>query len=107
MMQSALIRIADIHSGALPDRFQAFEFVDLRRVILLRFVDAGGWARTIFFARIFVLGLDSDGGSGWHRKKVSETSQKTPNNLVVSRVLFPLHIGVRTRPDATILRSAD
>ena len=41
MVQPALVRVADIHARAFPDRFQAFELVDLRRVVFLRFVDAG------------------------------------------------------------------
>ncbi len=42
VMQPALIRVADIHAGAFPDRFETLEFVDLGGVIFLAFADAGG-----------------------------------------------------------------
>ena len=39
MVQPAFIRVADIHPGTFPDRFQAFELVDLGSVVLLRFIN--------------------------------------------------------------------
>src|SRR6267378_2299547 len=96
VMQSALVRVANVHSGAFPDRFQPFQLVDLGRVVLLRFIDARSLARLTFFARSFVVWNDFDGGSGWHRKKVAKTIWKTTNNLVLPRALFALGIGVRS-----------
>ena len=68
VMQAAFVRVADVHTRPLPDRFQAFELVDLRRVVFLRFIDAG---RGAFWIGIFVVGIRCDGGSGWHRKKLT------------------------------------
>src|SRR5690349_18674352 len=81
VMQTALVRVADIHARALPDRFQPLEFVDLRSVVLLRFVNAGRLTRLIFLAQIFVVLRARDSGSGWHQKKVAKTDRKTTNNL--------------------------
>ncbi len=39
VVQAALVRVADVHPGALADRLQPFEFVDLIRPVCLRFVD--------------------------------------------------------------------
>jgi hypothetical protein len=60
VMQTALIRIADIHSGALADGFQTFEFINLSGIVLLRFSDLspiflGAFLRG-FVAQIFVGG---------------------------------------------------
>src|SRR5437763_1382651 len=103
VMQTALIRVADIHARAFPDRFQTFQFVDLRRVVLLRFINA---RRKAFGARIFVVLFPHDGGSGWHRKKLARKGQKTTNNLVSPRYLFPLHIGVWSPSTPQMLWSA-
>jgi hypothetical protein len=35
VMQSAFVRVADIHSRPFPDCFETFEFVDLRGVVFL------------------------------------------------------------------------
>ncbi len=42
VMQPAFVRVADIHSGALPDRLETLEFIDLGGVVFLIFADAGG-----------------------------------------------------------------
>ena len=42
VMQTALIRVADIHSGTLSDSLQSLEFVDLSGVVFLAGGDAGG-----------------------------------------------------------------
>jgi len=39
--------------------------------------------------------IDGDGGSGWHQKKLAGMGQKTTNNLVLPRDLFPLSVGGR------------
>src|SRR5207302_3495638 len=93
VVQTALVRIADIHPGPFPDCLQAFELVDLRGVVFLQFVDVGELALTISFDRFFVVWIDGDGGSSWHRKKLAKTPQKTTNNLVLPRDLFPLQVG--------------
>ena len=41
VVQPALIRVADIHAGPLPDGFQTLQFVDLGGVVFLAFADAG------------------------------------------------------------------
>ena len=41
VMQTALIRVADVHARAFPDSFQAFQLVDLRGVVFLRGADSG------------------------------------------------------------------
>ena len=55
VMQTALIRVADVHPGAFADRFQAFELVDLRRVVFLQFIDSREFVLTTFLVRIFVV----------------------------------------------------
>jgi hypothetical protein len=45
-MQTALIGIADVHAGPLPDRFKAFEFIDLSGIVFLGRVDASKGAPT-------------------------------------------------------------
>jgi hypothetical protein len=35
VVESALIRITDVHSGAFADRLETFQFVDLRSSVLL------------------------------------------------------------------------
>src|SRR5438477_8458827 len=106
VMQTALVRIANVHSRAFPDRLQTFEFVDLRGVVFLEFVDVAELALTISFDGIVVLLIGRDGGSGWHRKKLAKTPQKTTNNLVLSRDLFPLLVGGSDQPKPTLLSSA-
>src|SRR5438874_12765946 len=88
VVQTALVRIADIHPGPFPDCLQALELVDLRGVVFLQFVDVGELALTISFDRFFVVWIDGDGGSSWHRKKLAKTSQKTTNNLVPQETYF-------------------
>ena len=41
VMQPTLIRISNEHPGPFPDRLEAFELVDLRRVIFLCCGDSG------------------------------------------------------------------
>ena len=41
VMQPALIGVADVHAGPLPNRFKAFEFIDLSGIVLLGGGDAG------------------------------------------------------------------
>ena len=36
VVQTALIGIADVHSGPFPNRFKAFQFVDLSGVVFLQ-----------------------------------------------------------------------
>jgi hypothetical protein len=105
-MQTALVRIADVHPGAFPDRFQTLKFVDLSGVVLLKFVDVRELALAISFEGFFVVWIDRDGGSSWHRKKLAKAPQKTTNNLVPASDLFPLPVGGPGRPKPTILWSA-
>ena len=42
VMQTAFVRVADIHAGTFPDRFETLEFIDLGGVVFLVFADAGG-----------------------------------------------------------------
>ena len=35
MMQPAFVGVADVHAGAFPDGFQAFEFIDFCGVVFL------------------------------------------------------------------------
>jgi hypothetical protein len=64
VVQSALVRIADIHSGALPHRLQTFQFIDLSRVVFLTLADASGVGLAFTIVRVFVF---YDGqNSGWH-----------------------------------------
>ena len=39
VVQAALVRVADVHAGALPDRFQTFQLVDLSGVVFLEFIN--------------------------------------------------------------------
>ena len=103
VMQTALIRVSDVHARPLPDGFQPFELVDLSRIVLLRFIDVGRVALTIFLADIFVVLIGGDGGSGRHRKKVATKAHKTTNNLVVSNALFALPVGASRPVRPTIL----
>src|SRR5205085_7604478 len=98
VVQTSLVRIADVHPRPFPDCFQTFELVDLSRVVFLRFIDVGRVALAISFERFFVVWIDGDGGSGWHRKKLAKRSQKTTNNLVPASDLFPLPVGGWVRP---------
>ena len=41
VVQPTLVRVADIHSRALSDRFESFKFIDLGRVVLLTLPDVG------------------------------------------------------------------
>jgi hypothetical protein len=47
VMQTAFVRIADVHSGALPDCFEALQFVDLRGVVFLILTDAGDFVLAV------------------------------------------------------------
>ena len=105
VVQTALVRIADIHPGPFPDCLQALELVDLRGVVFLQFVDVGELALTISFDRFFVVWIDGDGGSSWHRKKLAKMPQETTINLVLSRDLFPLAVGGSGTPKPTVLWS--
>ena len=53
MVQSAFVRVADIHPGTLADSLQTFELVDLRRIIFLRRVGAGFHLLFRFYNVIF------------------------------------------------------
>src|SRR5207253_1347258 len=57
MVQTALIRIADEHSRPLPDRFETFQFVDLRGVVLLCRANSSRSPARQFFDRNFFLGF--------------------------------------------------
>src|ERR1043166_2602218 len=92
MVQAALIGVADVHPRAFPDRFQPFELIDLRCVVLLQFVDDRNLALASFRARIFVVGIGENRGSRWHRKNVAKGPEKTTNNLVVPSGLFALYL---------------
>src|SRR5436309_15503075 len=61
VMQPSLIRISDEHPRPFPDRFEAFKFVDLRRVVFLCGRDSGRAAR-YFFDRNFFLNLRHKSG---------------------------------------------
>ena len=61
VMQSAFVRIADVHARPFPDRFETFQFVDLRRVVLLGGGDSGRGAD--FFDRNFLLNLGHKSGA--------------------------------------------
>src|SRR5437660_1964701 len=106
VVQTALVRIADIHPRPFPDCLQAFELVDLSGVVLLEFVDVGELALTISFDGFFVVWFDGDGGSSWHRKKLAKTPQETTNNLVPASDLFPLLVGGLGGAKPTILWSS-
>ena len=103
VMQTAFVRVTDIHARPLSNRFQTLEFVDLSSVVLLRFINAG---REAFIARNFVVFHARDGSSGWHRKNVANSDRKTTNNLVAARGLFALWIGGLAEDQPTILWSA-
>src|SRR5688572_32300138 len=40
VVQAALVGIADVHAGALANRFETLEFIDLRRVVFLAAVNS-------------------------------------------------------------------
>jgi hypothetical protein len=42
VVQTTFVRVTDVHSGAFPDRFEAFQLIDLGGVIFLRVPDASG-----------------------------------------------------------------
>ena len=58
VVQTALVRVADIHARAFSDSFEAFEFVDLRGVVFLASCDPGGCVSRGFSEGNFVLGLE-------------------------------------------------
>ena len=46
VVQTAFVRVTDIHPRALPNRLETLEFIDLGGVVFLVFADAGrafGW----------------------------------------------------------------
>jgi hypothetical protein len=57
MVQTPLIRVADEHSRPLPDRFEAFQFVDLRGVVLLCRANSSRSPARRFFDRNLFLGF--------------------------------------------------
>ena len=61
MMQSAFVRITDEHARPFPDRFETFQLINLRRVILLGGGNSGRGAD--FFARNFLLNLRHKSGA--------------------------------------------
>jgi hypothetical protein len=62
VVQSAFIRIANVHSGPFSNRFETLEFVDLRGVIFL----TGSDALVGFWLLVFVVGNGQSGG--WHAR---------------------------------------
>ena len=42
VVETALVRVADIHVGTLANTFQTFEFLDFRRVVDVVFGGIGG-----------------------------------------------------------------
>jgi hypothetical protein len=68
MMQSTLVRISDEHPRPFPNRFEALQLVDLRRVIFLAGGDSGRAAR-YFFDRNFFLNLRHKSGPTDPQKK--------------------------------------
>jgi hypothetical protein len=54
VVQTAFIRVPDVHSGAFPDRFEALEFIDLGGAVFLTFGDAGSVSLAFPIIRIFV-----------------------------------------------------
>jgi hypothetical protein len=59
VMQPPFVRVPNEHSRPLPDCFEAFELVDLRRVVFLR----GGDSGTNVFDRNFLLNLRHKNGA--------------------------------------------
>src|SRR6266480_7511129 len=76
VMQSAFVRITDVHAGAFPDRFQTFELLDLSGVVLLTFVDVRLVALTSFRAQIFVFLFGQSCCSHYARKRYRKSISK-------------------------------
>ncbi len=57
VVQAAFVGVADIHARALPDSFEALQFVDLGGVVLLILADAGRVRLTLLIIGIFVVGI--------------------------------------------------
>ena len=106
VVQTALVRVANVHPRPFSDRFQTFEFVNLRGVVLLQFVDDRKLALTSFGVGIFVVRIGENRGSRWHRKNVAKSAEKTTNNLVVPSELFALYLEGEAASRPTILWSA-
>ena len=64
VMQAALIRVPNIHSGAFANGLEALQFVDLRGIIFLSVTDAGRVGLTFPIVRIFVVRKRQS--SCWH-----------------------------------------
>ena len=64
VMQTTLIRIADVHSGSFSDSLQPLEFIDLSGIVFLALADAGGVVLTFPIVRIFVVWKRQNGS--WH-----------------------------------------
>src|SRR5438045_9151679 len=69
VMQAALIRVADVHSGTFANGLEAFQFVDLRGIIFLAGGDAGGGVSSGFSECNFVLSLGHKGMSKQSEKR--------------------------------------
>ena len=69
VVQTALIRVADVHARALSDCFEAFQFVDLRGVVFLRRADSGHSIARQFLDRNFVLNL-------WHKRGPNDPGKR-------------------------------
>src|SRR4051794_1792964 len=82
VMQAALIRISDEHSGPLPDGFQAFQFVDLRRVVFLRSSDSGCATRGFFNRNLFLNLRHKRGPSDPEKTAYRKTASK---QIIISR----------------------
>src|SRR5439155_8067271 len=106
MMQPPLIRISDEHSGPFPDCFEAFQLVNLRRIIFLGGGDSSRAAR-YFFDRNFFLNLRHRSGAMRPTKKtIAGNGLETTNNLVVVSSLFPLQLGGASRQSPRYCGSA-
>ena len=66
-MQTAFIGVADVHAGPFPNRFKAFEFIDLSGVVFLGRVDAGRARRRDRFRGQIVVGFRHRRWSRDHR----------------------------------------
>src|SRR6266480_2941208 len=97
-MQPTLIRIADEHPGPFTNRFEALQFIDLRRVVFLAGGDSGRAAR-YFFDRNFCLNLGHKTGARRPtQKRIAKNASETTNNIVVLSHLFPLQVGAARTP---------
>jgi hypothetical protein len=81
VVQTALIGVADVHARALADGFEPFEFIDLRRVVFLGFLDSDGVVSAIFIALFVVFGLGQSSGSHQVSQKIARTGVPATTNL--------------------------